>query len=96
MAVDADRLSIELAGLDALELEADQRASRVRRVWASTWPKVIAAAIAVALWQIVVWSHWKPSYVFPGPRPVFKALGHDVHTAVFWRCLLYTSDAADE
>jgi len=87
MAVDAGQLSAELAGLDALELGGDRGVSPARRLWKATWPKLTAVAIAVALWQIVVWSHWKPSYVLPGPRPVFHALGHDVHTVVFWRSI---------
>jgi NitT/TauT family transport system permease protein len=87
MAVDARRLSDELAGLDALELGDDRRRSRVRRLWAATWPKASAVVIAVAVWQVVVWSHWKPSYVLPGPRPVFRALAHDVHTALFWKAI---------
>ena len=87
MAVDVQRLSDELAGLDALELGDDRRRSRVRRLWAATWPKASAVVIAVAIWQVVVWSHWKPSYVLPGPRPVFRALAHDVHTALFWKAI---------
>jgi NitT/TauT family transport system permease protein len=87
MAIDAEQLSIELAGLDALELGGELRTSRLRRLWTATWPKLMAVAIAVSLWQIVVWSHWKPAYVFPGPRPVFQALGHDVHTEVFWQAI---------
>jgi len=87
MAVDARRLSDELAGLDALELGDDRRRSGARRLWSATWPKATAVVIALAVWQIVVWSHWKPSYVLPGPRPVFRALLHDVHTALFWKAI---------
>jgi NitT/TauT family transport system permease protein len=29
-------------------------------------------------WQAVVWTHWRPSYVLPGPGPVFRRLGHDL------------------
>jgi NitT/TauT family transport system permease protein len=87
MAVDVQRLSDELAGLDALELGDERRRSRVRRLWSATWPKATAVVIALAVWQVVVWSHWKPSYLLPGPRPVFHALGHDVHTAQFWRAI---------
>ena len=87
MAVDAERLSVELAGLDALELGDDRRASKRRRLWRVTWPKLTAVAIALVAWQAVVWSHWRPSYVLPGPRPVFHALWHDWRTAVFWRSI---------
>ena len=87
MAVDAGQLSAQLAGLDALELGGARGVSPARRLWKAIWPKLTAVAIAVAVWQVVVWSHWKPSYVLPGPRPVFQALGHDVHTIVFWRSI---------
>ena len=87
MAVDAERLSAELAGLDALELGDDRRSSRRRRLWRATWPKLTAVAIALVAWQAVVWSHWRPSYVLPGPRPVLQALWHDGRTEVFWRSI---------
>ena len=60
-------LEAELAGLDALELDVPRRRSRASRIWAATWPKLGAVAIALLLWQIVVWSGWKPEYVLPGP-----------------------------
>ena len=50
MAVDAERLSVELAGLDALELGDDRRASKRRRLWRVTWPKLTAVAIALVVW----------------------------------------------
>jgi NitT/TauT family transport system permease protein len=87
MAVDAEQLSIELAGLDALELGSTSKTSRLRRSWRVLWPKAAAVGIALAVWQVVVWSHWKPSYVLPGPRPVLSALWHDGRTVVFWRSI---------
>ena len=47
-------------------------------------PKVLAIAIVIALWQIVVWSHWRPDYLLPGPGPVFRELGHLATTGTFW------------
>jgi NitT/TauT family transport system permease protein len=67
-------LEAELAGLDALELSVPPRRSRASRIWAATWPKLGAIAIALLAWQIVVWSGWKPEYVLPGPVTVFEAL----------------------
>ena len=43
--------------------------ARWRLVWAGLWPRLLAVATAVAVWQIVVWTHWRPSYVLPGPLP---------------------------
>jgi NitT/TauT family transport system permease protein len=69
-----ERLGEELAGLDALELADRNQPSRAHRIWTATWPKVAAVGIALALWQLVVWSGWKPEYVLPGPATVFAEL----------------------
>lgn len=75
-------LEAELSGLDALELYVPPRRSRTSRIWAATWPKLGAIAIALLLWQIVVWSGWKPDYVLPGPVPVFQRLFEDLGTYI--------------
>jgi NitT/TauT family transport system permease protein len=78
----------ELSGLDALETAINRGTpSRAARLWAGTWPKLLAIAIFLAFWQIVVWSHWKPDYTLPGPVPVFRQLGHDVTTLDLWRAV---------
>lgn len=68
------RLDEDLAGLDALEVAARSEASRLGRVWRATWPKLGAVAIGLVVWQLVVWSGWKPEYLFPGPGEVFGTL----------------------
>jgi NitT/TauT family transport system permease protein len=68
-------LDDELSGLDRLEAALPSAPSRVVQVWSAAWPKVAAIVLGLAVWQIVVWSHWKPSYVLPGPFTVFRALG---------------------
>jgi ABC-type nitrate/sulfonate/bicarbonate transport system permease component len=67
-------LARQLEGLDRLELALPSRPSRGRRIWDSTWPIVAAIVIGLFLWQVVVWSGWKPSYLLPGPVTAFKAL----------------------
>ena len=84
----------ELAGLDALEFEDPTERSRAWRVWSSLWPKVAAIAIALFLWQCVVWSEWKPEYVLPGPRKVLPELGELVRTASFWKAVANTMQRA--
>ncbi len=69
-------LDRELAGLDALELAGEPRVSRARRLWSATWPKLGAVAIALGLWQLVVWSGWKSEVLLPGPKAVFVELWH--------------------
>ncbi|MFM8236577.1 MAG: ABC transporter permease [Actinomycetota bacterium] len=64
-----------LAGLDALETASPRPRRTARGVWSVVWPKLAAIGIGLALWQIVVWSGWKPEYVLPGPVAVFAELG---------------------
>ena len=71
---DERELDEQMSGLDALELAPHPRAEWATRLWSSAWPKLLAVAIALFLWQLVVWSGWKPEYVLPGPKTVFQAL----------------------
>ncbi|GAA0541434.1 ABC transporter permease [Paractinoplanes ferrugineus] len=81
----------EVSGLDALELGPQtDRGTLGRRIWRNTWPKLMAIAIVVLLWQIVVWSKWKPDYVLPGPGTVFGDLGDVLKTGDFWDGVLLT------
>jgi NitT/TauT family transport system permease protein len=66
-----DAARADLAGLGALELPLAPAPRRLDRLWAVTWPKMLAAALLVGVWQAVVWSGWKPEYVLPGPFAVF-------------------------
>jgi NitT/TauT family transport system permease protein len=54
------------------------------------WPKVAAVALAVFLWQCVVWTHWKPEFILPGPGKTFPALADLVRTGEFWTTVLRT------
>ncbi|MGH9165902.1 MAG: ABC transporter permease [Acidimicrobiales bacterium] len=67
-------LDDDLAGLDALDLPEGAGRGRAATLWAATWPKLAAVAIALGLWQVVVLSGVKPSFVLPGPGPVFGEL----------------------
>jgi NitT/TauT family transport system permease protein len=75
----------EITGLDALELAPKADQGQIgRRVWRGTWPKLLAVAIVLLAWQLVVWSQWKPEFVLPGPRTVFGDMGDVLTTADFW------------
>jgi NitT/TauT family transport system permease protein len=77
----ADRVS----GLDALELGPKKDKGKVgKRIWSSTWPKLLAIAIVVAAWQLVYLSEWRPAYVFPAPAEVFAELGELITEPKFW------------
>lgn len=69
MAVDARALKEQVQGLDTLERPETRSRSMVARAWSGTWPKAAAAVLAVAIWQVVVWSGWKPEHSLPAPGP---------------------------
>jgi NitT/TauT family transport system permease protein len=70
---------------------APARSPRIAsRVWAWAWPKALALVMVVGLWQLVVWSGWRPEYVLPGPAAVFGELGQMVQTERFWQAVATT------
>jgi NitT/TauT family transport system permease protein len=77
----ADRaadIDVQLSGLDHLDIDLPRAPSRASRIWAAAWPKLAAAAIGLGIWQLVVWSGWKPQFLLPGPGPVLGRLWHDL------------------
>lgn len=79
----------QISGLDALDTFQAPVARR-RRVWAGAWPKVAAIALALLIWEAVSLSGWKPSYLLPGPVPVFAELARDVTTGAYWNAIAVT------
>jgi sulfonate transport system permease protein len=80
----------EVAGLDALETPLVPRVPAWRRAWAGTWPKALAVGIVLVLWQAVVWTGWRPSYVLPPPAAVLGRLWSDLGTADLWGAIAIT------
>jgi NitT/TauT family transport system permease protein len=76
-------------GLDRLEQALPQRKGRLARLWSATWPKVAAVALALLIWQCVVWTGWKSEVILPGPVPVFETLFGEFGTLTeaAWRTL---------
>ncbi len=82
-----DRLGAQLAGLDTLDVPSLRRQPRLRRFVNGAWPKLVALAIALGAWQLVVLSGWKPIWLLPSPLTVFgelwkQFLGGDLVAAV--------------
>jgi NitT/TauT family transport system permease protein len=79
-----------IEGLDQLELGGSlpQRGPgrAARSVWAAAWPKLLAVAIVLILWQLVVATGWK-SYVLKGPTVVFPTLWGLMHTRLLWQAV---------
>jgi NitT/TauT family transport system permease protein len=81
VAPEDDRLSVELSGLDNLDVPLPAGPSRLARLWSAAWPKLAAAALFFGMWQAVVWAGVKPTYVLPGPVPVLGRFFTDVFNA---------------
>lgn len=60
------------------------------RVWAWIWPKALAILIVLAIWQAVVWSGWRPTYVLPSPSETLGELWAMLGTERFWSALQTT------
>jgi NitT/TauT family transport system permease protein len=57
------------------------------RVWARIWPLLAAAGLALAIWQAVYLTGWRPAYVLPDPLTVGRQLvdmlgGGDLYQAL--------------
>lgn len=69
-------------------------AGRTPTVWAWIWPKSLALLIVLGLWQVVVWSGWRPAYVLPGPAETLAAAWDMMQTQRFWNALATTMSRA--
>ena len=65
-----------------------------RRVWLAVWPKIAATVLALGIWQLVVWSGWRPEYVLPPPLTVFRRLGELIADGTVWDALKVTGERA--
>lgn len=85
----------QVAGLDALELGAQRFGKRsggrlATAAWQSLWPKLLAVALVVVTWQLVVLTGWKSQFVLPPPAEVVHELVTQVTTLSFWDAVLLT------
>jgi NitT/TauT family transport system permease protein len=87
-------LDDELAGLDNLETVAPRRRALGRRIWSATWPKLAALALGLLIWQLVVWSGWKPEYILPGPATVLSEFWEELTDGTFLRATRITMQRA--
>jgi NitT/TauT family transport system permease protein len=57
-----------------------------KKVWDGTWPKVLAIAIVLVIWQLIHLTGWK-KYVFPGPGPTLASLWDQAGTGQLWSAI---------
>src|SRR4029078_6624905 len=68
----------------------DKLVNGARAGWSALWPKLLAVAIALALWQLVSPSALKPDFLLPPPATTLGTLKDTVSERDFWR-ELYTT-----
>jgi NitT/TauT family transport system permease protein len=64
-----------------------------KRVWDGTWPKLLAIAIVLIIWQIVHVSGWK-KFVFAGPGATLTAFENLAKTGLLWQAIGNTVERA--
>jgi len=82
-----DPMAGALAGLDSLEtVTVRKHPWSARNMWAAVWPKLLAIALVLGVWELVHLSGWK-KYVLPGPGTVFANLWDQMHHAELWQAI---------
>jgi len=91
MSADTEQVAA-LTGLDNLESGPAGSAKRSpgevgARIWGALWPKVLAVAIVLALWQLVYAAKVKPHDILPGPGQVFPDLWSQLSHGQLWHAI---------
>jgi len=63
------------------------------KVWTLVWPKLLAVAIVLAIWQLIHLSGWK-KLVLPGPSATLTNLWHQLGTGLLWHAIGTTTQRA--
>src|ERR1700691_5714644 len=88
-----------LRGLDNLELDpapgTRDPGRLARKAWAAFWPKVLAIALILVVWEAVTLTGWK-HYVLKGPGPVFSNLWNEMlhGSPSLWSIIGFTLETA--
>lgn len=77
-------LAVEREARDLADLAPRPTRAPQVRLWSGVWPQLLALVVAVAVWQLVAWSGWRPAGVLPGPLPVFRRLFNDLSSVDFY------------
>jgi NitT/TauT family transport system permease protein len=86
-----------LRGLDNLELQPGQGKAepgrRARKAWATLWPKLLAIALVLAVWELITLTGYR-KYVLKGPGPVFSDLWQQMQHGMLWATIGWTLRSA--
>jgi NitT/TauT family transport system permease protein len=85
-----------LAGLDALDLADRPGGGRGRlalRFWNGFWPKILAIALVLGIWELVTLSGYKKE-IFPGTWPTLVDLWDEAKTGTLWQAISNTLQSA--
>jgi NitT/TauT family transport system permease protein len=85
-----------LAGLDALDLAGRPGGGRGRlalRLWNAFWPKVLAIALVLVVWELVTLSGYRKE-IFPGTGPTLVNLWDQAKTGTLWQAIGNTLQSA--
>jgi NitT/TauT family transport system permease protein len=66
----------------------------IGKVWASTWPKLLAVGLVLGAWELLVLSQWRPIYVLPSVGQTFTELFEMLTTEKFWQAVSRTVSRA--
>ncbi len=91
-----------LHGLDNLELgqasPAESAASRLaRKTWAKSWPKFLAVALVLGVWQLFYLSNFRgdsADHLVQSPAEVLPNLWHQLQHGLLWQAIAHTLQRA--
>lgn len=86
LTIEEELASLE-RGLDRLEDARTTRTPRWRRVAAKVLPPLVAVALVLLVWQILIWAEIKPRYTFPSPGDVWTSLADNWETGTLQKAL---------
>src|ERR1700683_2551850 len=94
MSVD-ERAADRLIWLEAQEAPVDRASRLAARIWAALWPKLLAIAIVLAVWELIHLSGWK-KLIFPGPSATLSNLWGQLGTGLLWHAIATTLQRAGD